>query len=84
MNLGQAVLTEHAINQMVRRRIMAADVSRILAEPEQVINVRPGRVVAQGMAGEYLLRVFVDIDRSPAEVVTIYRTSKMEKYRNPS
>jgi hypothetical protein len=48
--------------------------------------VRPGRVVYQSRVefGEpsqrYLLRVFVDIDRRPAEVVTAYRTSKIEKY----
>jgi hypothetical protein len=29
---------------------------------------------------EYLLRIFVDIDRNPPEVVTVYRTSKIEKY----
>jgi hypothetical protein len=29
----------------------------------------------------YLMRVFVDVDRKPAEVVTAYRTSKIEKYR---
>jgi len=29
---------------------------------------------------EYLVRVFVDVDRSPVEVVTAYRTSKREKY----
>jgi len=28
----------------------------------------------------YLLRVFVDIDRTPATVVTAYRTSKIDKY----
>jgi hypothetical protein len=28
----------------------------------------------------YLLRVLVDIDRQPAEVVTAYRTSRVEKY----
>ncbi len=28
----------------------------------------------------YLLRVFVDIDRIPPEVVTVYRTSKITKY----
>jgi hypothetical protein len=28
----------------------------------------------------YLVRVFVDIDRDPAEVVTAYRTSRMDKY----
>ncbi len=28
----------------------------------------------------YLLRVFVDIDRVPAEVVTVYLTSRVAKY----
>ena len=28
----------------------------------------------------YLVRVFVDVDRIPAEVVTAYRTSKIEEY----
>jgi hypothetical protein len=28
----------------------------------------------------YLVRVFVDIDRSPAEVVTVYRTTRIAKY----
>jgi len=82
MNLSQAVLTEHALGQMAKRQIMAADVSRVLATPDQVLEVRAGRIVAQGMAGEYLLRVFVDVDRTPSEVVTAYRTSKIEKYRS--
>jgi hypothetical protein len=29
---------------------------------------------------DYLIRVFVDIDREPAEVVRAYRTTKIEKY----
>lgn len=50
-------------------------------------DLRPGRVFrskrgcegsASGMV--YLVRVFVDVDRDPAEVVTVYRTSKVEKY----
>jgi hypothetical protein len=28
----------------------------------------------------YLLRVVVDVDRRPAEVVTAYRTSRVSKY----
>jgi hypothetical protein len=82
MNLSQAVLSEHATRQMAKRQITADDVLCVLAAPEQVLEVRPGRVVAQGLAGGYLLRVFVDVDRSPAEVVTVYRTSKIEKYRS--
>ena len=27
-----------------------------------------------------LVRVFVDVDRHPAEVVTVYRTTKISKY----
>jgi hypothetical protein len=45
---------------------------------------RPGREVLESrleLEGKrYLLRVFVDVDRSPAEVVTAYRTSKIAKY----
>jgi hypothetical protein len=82
MDLSRAVLTEHALAQMAKRQVTAADVGRVLAAPEQVLEVRGGRVIAQGMAGEYLLRVFVDIDRTPPEVVTVYRTSKIEKYRS--
>ena len=32
------------------------------------------------ISGPYLLRVFVDLDRDPPEVVTAYRTSKVDKY----
>jgi hypothetical protein len=82
MNLSQAVLSEHAAQQMAKRQINTADALCVLAAPEQVLEVRPGRVVAQGLVGGYLLRLFVDVDRIPAEVVTVYRTSKIEKYRS--
>ena len=81
MNLEQAILTDHALRQMNRRQVTAAEVRRVLAMPEQVLEVRPGRVVVQGLRDEHLLRVFVDVDRTPAEVVTVYRTSKIAKYR---
>jgi hypothetical protein len=37
-------------------------------------------VTTQEFGSEYLVRVFVDIDRTPAEVVTAYRTGKVFKY----
>jgi len=59
-------------------------VHRVLAAPEQRHAARSGRDVLQSriaFAGKtYLLRVFVDIDRDPAEVVTVYRTSRIGKY----
>ncbi|MCC6125991.1 MAG: DUF4258 domain-containing protein [Pirellulales bacterium] len=84
MNIGAAVLTEHAIEQMARRQVTADEVRRVLASPEQVLEIRLGRIVAQSLSGQYLLRVFVDVDRTPAEVVTAYRTSKIDKYRSLS
>lgn len=82
MDLSRAILTEHAVRQMARRQLAEADVRRVLTAPEEVLPVRPGRVVAQGLIGAHLVRVFVDVDRTPAEVVTVYRTSKIEKYRS--
>ena len=83
-----ALFTAHALEQMGRRGITEVQVRHVLAAPETVQPVRSGRIVAQRIVTlgeaprEYLLRVFVDIDRAPAEIVTIYRTSKVEKYRS--
>jgi hypothetical protein len=81
MDLSAAIITEHAVARMGKRDIEAAAVRQILAAPETVEPVRPGRVVAQGMIGIQLLRIFVDVDRWPPEVVTAYRTSKVGKDR---
>lgn len=43
--------------------------------------VRNGREVWQSLMPEgSLLRVIIDVDRSPPEIVTVYRTSKISKY----
>ena len=79
-------LTDHAQFEMERRQISEAENARVLSSPEQTEVVRPGRAVFQSRVefGElmqtYLLRVFVDVDRRPAEVVTAYRTSRVETY----
>lgn len=80
------VFTDHALAEMTRRDISKEDVKKILAMPEQMEMVRDGRAVYQAKLeiGEsfktFILRVFVDIDRTPPYVVTVYRTSKIQKY----
>jgi len=80
------VFTNHALTEMARREISQEDVRTVLASPKQMETVREGRAVYQAKLdmGEppkaYVLRVFVDIDRKPPYVVTVYRTSKIEKY----
>lgn len=82
-----AILAEHARDQMHRRGVTEDQVRMTLNDPESVHTVREGRRVVHGIMfmgdppREYLLRIFVDIDRSPPEIVTIYRTSKVAKYR---
>ncbi len=79
-------LTNHVIEEMRRRQINEAEVLKVLFSPEQVDIVREGRKVFQlrlsigDDSKIYLFRVFVDIDRTPPEVVTVYRTSKISKY----
>lgn len=80
------ILTSHALFEMARRQISEDDVAQVLSAPEQSEPDRLGRMVYQSrlQLGDppktYLLRVFVDVDRYPAEVVTVYRTSKIAKY----
>jgi hypothetical protein len=78
------IVTPHAAFEMERRGVADEMLRRVLGEPEQRLSVRPGREVLQSravLAGKtYLIRVFVDVDCSPAEVVTVYRTSRISKY----
>ncbi len=85
MDLTSAILTDHARNQIQQRGLTEADLRAVLANPESVQTVRPGRVVAQALhPSGHLIRVFVDVDRQPPEIVTAYRTSKTDKYRSKS
>jgi uncharacterized protein YuzE len=76
------LLTPHASSELRRRGLDEDLVRQVLADPEQRTIVRPGREVVQAkftLGGKrYLVRVFVDVDRKPPEVVTTYRTSKID------
>ena len=80
------LVTDHALWEMQRRNLSETEMRQVLHNPEQRIEVRSGRCMYQSRIvwGEpskaYLLRVVVDVDRDPPEVVTVYRTSKVEKY----
>jgi hypothetical protein len=71
---------------MERRQVATDVVVATIDNPEQAFSVSNSRMVAQSRVSTgqppvaYLIRVFVDVDRVPAVVVTVYRTSKIEKY----
>jgi hypothetical protein len=80
------VIGPHAAFEMARRGLDSEIVRKVLADPEQEVEVREGRVIFQSRVGlerpvrTYLVRVVVDVDRWPAVVVTVYRTTKISKY----
>lgn len=82
--IREYIVTAHAAFEMKRRGIDEAMLASVLAAPGQRDSVRPGRDVLQKLSTiegkPSLVRVFVDIDRTPANVVTVYRTSKILKY----
>jgi len=85
-----AVYTDHAREKMARRELTTDQVMGVLQAPDAEFPVRPGRRVLQrrirwgNPPQDYLLRVFVDVDRIPPEIVTVYLASKIAKYEaNP-
>lgn len=88
VDLATAVLSPHAVASVVARGLSEDAVRRVLAAPGQWEYAGAGRIVCQSIVSEggreMLLRVFIDIDRDPPEVVTAYRTGKIGKYwRSP-
>jgi len=88
--IAEYVITAHAAFEMARRGISEALVNKVMVAPEQRLLVRTNRVVLQsrldrgGVHNAALVRVLVDVDRVPPEVVTVYMTSKIAKYWSPS
>ena len=70
---------------MERRNIPAGLLEPVLNNPQQVLPSATGRHVYQskvdfGTGKTYLLRAVVSDQTDPAVVVTVYRTSKVDKY----
>lgn len=77
--------SRHAEEEMVRRGIPRKLADEVLRHAEQTIPERDGRVAYQSRVPfddgqSFLLRVIVDVNTDPSIVVTVYRTSKIDKY----
>jgi Domain of unknown function (DUF4258) len=79
-------LSKHAREQAARRGLSEEIVLEVARAPEQRLVIRPGRELRQSHVAMpaggtlYLIRVVVDASPSDETVVTVYRTSKIEKY----
>ena len=77
-------LSDHALRELERRGIPLDLLDRVLSAPEQKVPEVEGVVCYQSkvvMDGkDYLLRAMVNEATDPPVVVTVYRTSKIDKY----
>jgi hypothetical protein len=68
---------------MKKRGIAKAIVSNVLNKPDQVIS-KANYTIYQSILVEnekrYLYRVFVNTNKKPNVVITVYKTSKTDKY----
>lgn len=79
------VLSRHAQEEIARRGIPQSLVDSVLTNPQQIVPEHGGRVAYQsqldfGGGRIWLLRAIVVDTVDPAVVVTVYRTSKINKY----
>ena len=90
MAFDRFVFTKHALAEAERRIIPSEVVERVLDEPQQIVPANDDLQCFQSKVPfpngrHYLVRVFVLPEGPIAKVITVYRTSKIQKYwRHPS
>ncbi len=76
--------SKHALEQMGRREIPINLATLVVEQPDSITDQdQTTRVYARLLNQEgkfYLYRVFVNPMKKPAMVITVYKTSKIEKY----
>ncbi|MFA5865915.1 MAG: DUF4258 domain-containing protein [Phycisphaerae bacterium] len=78
-------LSSHAKLEMGERDLSNEIIEDVMTNPQQVISSYGGRKIYQSKIAFddgkiFLVRAIVKDDINPAVVVTVYRTSKIEKY----
>jgi hypothetical protein len=80
--------SKHAEAELILRQIPRKFAEEVLRQPQQIVPERPPKKAYQsqvdfGGGRTFLLRVIVDDTAEPAMVVTVYRTTKINKYWKP-
>ena len=80
------VFSKHAEEQLIRRSLDQNIVELVVLNPEQILEDENDAdiIIYQSIVNEdnklFLYRVFVNTKLLPNVIVTIYRTTKIEKY----
>jgi hypothetical protein len=78
--------SKHATEQIDHRNLDANLINETLENPDTIIVDATGLSIYQKLdiinQKPYLYRVFVNTEKNPPLIVTVYRTSKIEKYED--
>jgi len=78
------IFSKHALDQMIRREISKEQVYSCLKQPDFVGIQDSGTKVYSKRLTEnsksYLYRVFVNELKKPSVIITVYKTTKTDKY----
>jgi hypothetical protein len=84
--MAKIIFSKHAEEQMLRRGITRETVLLVVSHPEEILTNDEDATVTtyQSLIKEddqcFLLRVFINTDKFPHEIITLYKTSKIKKY----
>jgi hypothetical protein len=85
-NIDMVIFSKHAKEQMLRRGITHEAVMSVITHPEEILadDEDPTVMIFQSLIKEnnrwFLLRVFINKDKATHEIITLYKTSKIQKY----
>jgi len=82
--MNKIKFSKHAFERMKQRKITQKQVNAIIQKPDSIIKTE-NRIIYQALIKSdnkktYLYRVFVNTKQDPNIVITVYKTSKSEKY----
>lgn len=83
--MKHVIIVPHAEEELKRRRIPRDVFLRTVHEPQQIVPSYAGRKVYQslvemGDGKEYVFRVIVEETADTITVITVYKTSQVDKY----
>lgn len=78
--------SKHALDQIIRRDISKEHVNLVVENPDFIEIQDSGTKVYSKLFLEnskgYLYRVFINEFKKPSLIITVYKTSKTDKYAN--
>jgi hypothetical protein len=84
--MNKIIFSKHAEEQLLRRGIARETVMLVVSQPEEILADDEDATITifQSLIKEnnrcFLLRVFINKDKFPHEIITLYKTSKIQKY----